>query len=579
MEDKIIKENINQNQIQKEENNQVINQQPAPEIIPTENQKPPQIEQKNSKSEIADKSKPIQLVLSKNGILETTTEAINILTGLKKEKLCIISINGPCEVGKTRLANNLIENETGFQAEVKTKGIWLWNYPKALNNGNKLLVLDCQGLDNNDKISHKLFILSALLSTCMIYYTEGELNDDIIKQFNYFVKFLTDIKLNKEENDDIEQLKKFFPELIFVNNISSSDDIQKIFEEKNDDDNIIKIFEKRSYLNIKERNVIEIKTRLEEMRTKEMQNINIDGDALFCLLQNYIDFINSDKPIIINLAFENALLSKAKNISEEIFQQFKNIINKEMNYPEEYANIYKKYFVLQKEYFQKFCETVDKKLSPVKTGEYIGKIFDNMISELQSIIEKNKEILYEKLCLEYKNFQEQMNKNNISSIEEIKIFILLYISDFKKFFSSIKLLFNENYLDILTKIFDEFINDKLTVLGEKICVSYEDFSKKYKDNIDNLNVKIKEMNEQIENDKKLLENNKKENVDLFKTYTENELKLKKLNDEMKIKISGLEDKCKMNDEANKKMTGVYEEQIKEKDNEIIELKKKMEKIK
>ena len=76
-----------------------------------------------------------------------------------------------------------------------------------------------------------------------------------------------------------------------------------------------------------------------------------------------------------------------------------------MNYPEEYANIYKKYFVLQKEYFQKFCETVDKKLSPVKTGEYIGKIFDNMISELQSIIEKNKEILYEKLCLEYKNFR------------------------------------------------------------------------------------------------------------------------------------------------------------------------------
>ena len=82
MEDKTIKENINQNQIQKEENNQVINQQPAPEIIPTENQKPPHIEQKNSKSEITDKSKPIQLVLTKNGILETTTEAIIILTGL-----------------------------------------------------------------------------------------------------------------------------------------------------------------------------------------------------------------------------------------------------------------------------------------------------------------------------------------------------------------------------------------------------------------------------------------------------------------------------------------------------------------
>ena len=42
MEEKIMKENIiNQNQIQTEENNQVLNQQPAPEIIPPENQKIP----------------------------------------------------------------------------------------------------------------------------------------------------------------------------------------------------------------------------------------------------------------------------------------------------------------------------------------------------------------------------------------------------------------------------------------------------------------------------------------------------------------------------------------------------------
>ena len=109
---------------------------------------------------------------------------------------------------------------------------------------------------------------------------------------------------------------------------------KKYLRKKKGEENIIKLFEKRSYLNIKERNAIEIKKKLEEMRTKEMQTINIDGDSLFCLLQNYIDFINSDKPVIINLAFENALLSKAKNISEEIFQQFKNVINKEINYPD-----------------------------------------------------------------------------------------------------------------------------------------------------------------------------------------------------------------------------------------------------
>ena len=572
MEEKTKKENINQEKLKKEENNQVLNPSTTPEEMTQEIKKVNSIEQKNNEN-----LKPIQLVLSKNGILETTTEAINTLTGLKKEKLCIISINGPCEIGKSKLANNIIENVTGFKTSIKTEGIWLWNYPIILNNGNRLLVLDCQGLDINDKISHKLFILSTLLSTCMIYYTEGEINENIINQFNYFVELLKEIKINKDKNDELNELKNYFPELIFINNIIPSEPMQKLLEEKNE--NIIKLFEKRSYLNIKEKNIMEIKLKMEQMKSKEIQNINIDGDSLFCLLQNYIDFINSDKPLIINLAFENAVLSKAKNVSEEIFQQFKNEINKIVEYPVEYPN--KKYSDLQKEYFQKFCETVDKILSPVKTGEYICKIFDNMIIELQSILEKNKDILYEKLCLEYKEFQEKMNKNNLSSIEEIKIFILTYSLDFKtsinQFFSLIKI--NESYMEILSKIFDDFLYKKLKELGETISNIYDNYSKKCKDNIDNLNIKIKEMNEQLENNKKLLENNKKENVDIQKTYAENELKLKKLNDEMKIKISGLEDKCKMNEETNKKMTISYEEQIKEKDKEIMEIKKKIDKIK
>ena len=46
------------------------------------------------------KEEPIQLVISSEDILETTTEAINILTALKNEKLCILSINGPISTGK-----------------------------------------------------------------------------------------------------------------------------------------------------------------------------------------------------------------------------------------------------------------------------------------------------------------------------------------------------------------------------------------------------------------------------------------------------------------------------------------------
>ena len=87
---------------QSEESTKIINsQQPSSETT-----KPQLLEQKNSKNDLIDNPKPIQLVLSKNGILEMTTEAINILTALKKEKLCIISINGPVGTGKSILANN-----------------------------------------------------------------------------------------------------------------------------------------------------------------------------------------------------------------------------------------------------------------------------------------------------------------------------------------------------------------------------------------------------------------------------------------------------------------------------------------
>ena len=80
MEEKTKKENINQEKLKKEENNQVLNPSTTPEEITQEIKKVNSIEQKNNEN-----LKPIQLVLSKNGILETTTEAINTLTGLKKD--------------------------------------------------------------------------------------------------------------------------------------------------------------------------------------------------------------------------------------------------------------------------------------------------------------------------------------------------------------------------------------------------------------------------------------------------------------------------------------------------------------
>ena len=103
------------------------------------------------------KEEPIQLVSIKDGILETTAEAINILTGLKNSKLSILSINGPIGSGKSTLANNLInkilgnKSESGFKVGEKMEGIWIWGKPIILDNDTKLLILDCQGINNTNK--------------------------------------------------------------------------------------------------------------------------------------------------------------------------------------------------------------------------------------------------------------------------------------------------------------------------------------------------------------------------------------------------------------------------------------------
>ena len=102
------------------------------------------------------KEEPVQLVYIENGMLETTTEAINLLTALKNEKISILSINGPLSSGKSYLANNIINKiSKGFKAGENTKGIWAWGTPIALENGTKLLVLDFQGLEKEGRsVSH-----------------------------------------------------------------------------------------------------------------------------------------------------------------------------------------------------------------------------------------------------------------------------------------------------------------------------------------------------------------------------------------------------------------------------------------
>ena len=120
------------------------------------------------------------------------------------------------------------------------------------------------------------------------------------------------------------------------------------------------------------------------LKHKVLDNNIIDGDDLFGLIQNFIDFMNDGETPIIHSALENVLLSKAKNQSEVIIEEFRSVFNKKVTYPMSITTIYKIYLELQQKAISDFCKKVEKILSPVQTGEYILKICTNMEKELEA---------------------------------------------------------------------------------------------------------------------------------------------------------------------------------------------------
>ena len=485
------------------------------------------------------------------------------------------------------MANNVINKvSSGFKAGEKTQGIWIWGKPITLNNGSKLLVLDCQGLNKNeeDNISFKLFILSVLLSTCVIYNTQGELNDNIINDLIYYTDLTNKIIVSHDKNDklnNIDKLKDYLPDFVLVNNTLKKEEIQNLIENNPLCEKFLKLFKNRSYVNSQNNQELIDKIQ-KDLKFKSIDNNLIDGDSFFGLVQNYIDFINDGDHPIIQSALENVLLSKAKNISESVLEKFKADLQKKIKYPMSITTIYKTFFELQIKYTTEFCKNVEKILTPTHTGGYIQKMYLDMEKELDSILETNKDYYDEWFNMEYKNIDSKLSKLNLETIEDIKLFILSYTSTFKNCLDDFLNIpnndFCKNLVNVLSKIFQNFVTEKLVTIGDKINTIYETYSKECNNNIDSLNSNIKKLNEQIDNNKKLLDDKNKEKSEVNKNYLELETKLEKLSRELKTKEQEYENNLNIEKQNFQKMESFNNTQIKEKEQIISNLESKIEKL-
>ena len=531
------------------------------------------------------KDEPTQLVSIKDGILETTAEAINILTGLKNSKLIILSINGPVGSGKSTLANNLTNRKKSiFKIGEKTEGIWIWGKTIDIENEIKLLILDCQGINNDNKditnnINNKLFMLSVLLSTCLLYVTKGELNNEIINDFLSLTDLSSKISIvedKKNQLNNIDNLKEYFPEIFFINDTFKKEDIQALIEKNEQHEKFYKLFEKRNYLKNDEYEEI-VKKLKSEKNYKTIQNNIIDGYALFGLMQNYIDYINNNEKPIINSALQNILLSKANNELELISYKFKNALSQQLEnkYPISISKIYKLNYELQQKYINDFCTKVENYLKPNQIGEYLKKLLKNMEKEIEAILETNKEYYDEWFGMEYKELEEVMNKLNLesNSIQDIKNFFSNYTSTLQtclnKFLNIPNIDFCKNLITILSKIYQEFVYVKLNKIGEDLSTIFENNSE-----IEKLKNEIKKLKERAVDNNATLD---KKNTS-GKNYLELESKLEKMNHEMKEKQKEYENNINIEIQKYKKFEDYTNTQIKEKEKNIAELESKIEKL-
>ncbi|KAM9484760.1 guanylate-binding protein 1-like isoform 2-T4 [Salvelinus alpinus] len=170
---------------------------------------------------------PMCLINNADGELCVEPEAINYLMGLK-QKVVVVAVVGLYRTGKSYLMNKLAQKRSGFALgatiQSKTKGIWMWCVPHPEKTDHTLVLLDTEGLGDVEKGDSKndawIFSLAILLSSTLVYNSQGTINNDAVEKLQY-VNELTEMIKVKSSTDDKEegegtQFMQFFPNFVWT---------------------------------------------------------------------------------------------------------------------------------------------------------------------------------------------------------------------------------------------------------------------------------------------------------------------------------------------------------------------------
>lgn len=205
-----------------------------------------------------------------------------------------------------------------------------------------------------------------------------------------------------------------------------------------------------------------------------------------------------------------------------LFEEYKIELNKKIEYPTIITNIYKIYGEIQNNYINSFANKVNNTLTPIQLSEYINRLNSYMEKEINYIINKNNEYYENYFILQYKDFQKILLNNDINNIDNFNDFIIDYCGKFdnclQKYFSIFlnSDISNKSFINILIKIYQEFIVNKFIKISEKINDLFNKNKNEYLETINYLKINMNNINEQMKNTNLLIEEKIKKKVLLIK---------------------------------------------------------------
>lgn len=169
--------------------------------------------------------KPIQLIISDNGVLSINKTALEILKNLQGP-IAICSVVGPYRTGKSYILNLLLNRPHGFvlgsELESCTRGIWMWDTPIKHKNKHgefNLILLDTEGLESFDstpELDNMIFVLSMLLSSFFVYNTKNAIDREAVRKLGIISDLSKHIKDTSSDQINQNRVKLDSPDFIWV---------------------------------------------------------------------------------------------------------------------------------------------------------------------------------------------------------------------------------------------------------------------------------------------------------------------------------------------------------------------------